>query len=44
VSLLAKELRQLDAEQIVLQLAVTERDLRIDGMPRSNARLTATRP
>jgi hypothetical protein len=39
VSLLAKELRQLDAEHIVLQLAVTERDLRVDGMPRANARL-----
>jgi hypothetical protein len=39
VSLLAKELRQLDARQIVLQIAVTERDVRIDGMPRANARL-----
>lgn len=36
---LARELRMLDAEKIVLELAVGERDLRIDGMPRADARL-----
>jgi hypothetical protein len=36
--LLDRELRQLGAERVVIQLDVTERDIRLDGLPRSNAR------
>lgn len=40
VELLARELRELGAEQIVIELAdVTDSDFRIDGLPRSNARI-----
>ena len=39
VSLLARELRHLDAETIVLQLGFRDRDLRVDGLPRANARM-----
>ena len=39
VSLLARELRHLEAKRVVVELAVTEQDLRLDGMPRANARL-----
>ncbi|HEV8653157.1 MAG TPA: J domain-containing protein [Actinomycetes bacterium] len=38
LDLLALELRQLKAEDIVLQLDLTERDIRQDGLPRANAR------
>jgi hypothetical protein len=41
VELLADELRHLDAKRIAVELALTESDLRIDGMPRANARLSA---
>ena len=40
VELLARELRELGAEQIVVELAdVTDADFRIDGLPRANARI-----
>lgn len=39
VRLLGSELRQLQARTIVLELDITERDLRIDGFPRAHARL-----
>lgn len=38
LDLLDRELWQLDATTRVLQVAMTERDFRIDGMPRANAR------
>jgi hypothetical protein len=38
LQLLNKELDALDAKQIVLQLDVTEGQLRIDGMPRADAK------
>jgi hypothetical protein len=38
IELLGLELRQLVARDIVLQLDLTERDLRRDGLPRANAR------
>lgn len=41
VELLADELRHLGAERIVVELALTEGDLRIDGLPRANARLSS---
>lgn len=41
VDLLARELRQLDAKNVVVELALTEGDLRIDGLPRANARLSS---
>jgi hypothetical protein len=37
MELLARELRFLDARQIVLQAAFRERDIRLDGLPRANA-------
>jgi len=36
---LARELRMLDGRRIVLQVGYRESDLRVDGMPRANARL-----
>lgn len=39
LGLLARELRLLDAKQIVLQVGYQDRDLRLDGMPRANARM-----
>lgn len=41
VELLAAELRHLSAERIAIELALTDSDLRIDGLPRASARLTA---
>lgn len=41
VEILAAELDHLAAERIVLQLDVTERDLRLDGFPRADARIRA---
>ena len=41
VELLAAELRHLKATQIVVELALEERHLRIDGIPRADARLVA---
>lgn len=38
ISLLARELRALNAQRIVLQLAIEEGDLRRDGLPRSQAK------
>lgn len=38
VDLLDRELFQLDAENVVLQMAVTDRDIRNDGWIRANAR------
>lgn len=38
VSLLESELRQLSAKLVVLQLAITEEDIRLDGKPRAHAR------
>lgn len=38
VTLLARELEHLNAKQIVVMLDVQERDLRLDGAPRANAR------
>lgn len=37
LTLLERELRLLDAKQIVLQVGYRERDLRLDGMPRANS-------
>lgn len=39
VDLLADELRHLSARDIVIELALQEGDLRLDGIPRANARL-----
>lgn len=39
LEILARELRALDAKQIVLQVGYREHDLRVDGMPRANAKL-----
>lgn len=36
--LLDRELAHLDAERVVIQLALEERDIRQDGLPRANAR------
>lgn len=41
VTLLATELRNLNAERIVVELAIEPRHFRVDGSPRSDARLTA---
>ena len=41
VELLADELRHLDAERVVIELGLTEGDLRVDGLPRANARMTS---
>lgn len=41
IELLADELRHLDAKRIAVELALTEGDLRIDGLPRANARLSS---
>lgn len=38
LTLLARELENLGAARVVLELDVTESDLRIDGMPRASAR------
>lgn len=38
MKVLARELEMLHAERIVLQIAVSEGDLRIDGMPRANVK------
>lgn len=37
---LDRELYQLDAENVVLQVAIREQDFRVDGYPRSNAKQT----
>jgi hypothetical protein len=37
LSILVKELRALNASGIVLQIAIREGDLRLDGLPRANA-------
>lgn len=39
VEVLARELRMLGAKRIVVELDLAEGDLRIDGLPRSNARI-----
>lgn len=39
LTLLARELGFLSAEHIVLQLGYRDRDLRLDGMPRANAKM-----
>lgn len=39
ISLLHRELRELQAENIVLELDYRERDIRLDGLPRADARL-----
>lgn len=38
IRLLARELRSLDAERVVLELDLRERDIRLDGLPRADAR------
>lgn len=38
LNLLAQEVRQLKGRDVVMELDVTERDIRIDGMVRANAR------
>lgn len=35
---LLRELRHLGAERVVMELAITEADLRLDGLPRASAR------
>lgn len=39
IEILARELRALDAERVVLGLAVEDRNIRLDGLPRADARL-----
>lgn len=39
IEVLANELRHLSATNIVVELALGERDLRLDGLPRADARL-----
>lgn len=39
ISLLAKELAALDAKRIALGLDIAERDIRLDGLPRADARI-----
>lgn len=41
VGTLARELRALDARNIVIELALGENDLRLDGLPRANVTLTS---
>lgn len=41
VETLARELRALDAHTIVVELALGENDLRLDGLPRANASLSS---
>lgn len=41
VKLLDRELRMLDATRIVLELDLRDRDIRVDGLPRSNAAPTS---
>lgn len=41
VSLLVDELRHLDAKNVVIEVGLRDGDLRIDGMPRANARMTS---
>lgn len=41
VMLLGTELRNLNAERIVVELEIEPRHLRVDGLPRSDARLNA---
>jgi hypothetical protein len=38
IALLNRELAHLQAEDVILQVAMTERDIRLDGYPRANAR------
>ena len=38
LSLLDRELCQLGAKNVVIQVSLTERDIRLDGYPRANAR------
>lgn len=38
VKIVEHELRQLNARQVVMQLAITEEDIRLDGKPRAHAR------
>lgn len=40
ISLLSRELRLLKARNMVIQIAMTESDLRLDGKPRASARAT----
>lgn len=40
IEVLARELQMLDARHVVLQLGYRDRDLRVDGLPRANARMT----
>ncbi|WBQ02988.1 hypothetical protein [Kribbella sp. CA-293567] len=40
IDLLDRELHHLDAENVVLQLAMRESDFRLDGAPKANARAT----
>lgn len=40
IEILATELRSLQAERIILELGLRERDIRLDGMPRADARPT----
>lgn len=37
IALLEHELRQLDARNVVIQIAIDERDIRIDGQPKARA-------
>lgn len=37
IKVLQRELRMLSAKKVVLQIAIRERDLRLDGLPRSGA-------
>lgn len=41
VSLLARELRSLGAERIAVELAIADSQIRADGLPRADARLSA---
>lgn len=41
LTLLRRELEQLQAKNIVIELDVTDRDIRLDGYPRANARIAS---
>lgn len=40
IEVLTRELQMLDAKQIVLQVGYRDQDLRVDGLPRANSRMT----
>lgn len=43
LNVLERELRMLDAKLVVLEVDYRERDIRLDGLPRADARMTSPR-